>query len=387
MHPSQLPSMIPSLLPSPLSSTIPSTLPSIISSRDPTGLLSYQPSQTSSRKPSKYPSFSPIFIPSNLPSINTSMFPSIVLSYLPSRNPSKVPSKSPKHTPSTLPSSQPSKMPDVVPSTKPSKEPSYSPSMRQSIFPSMSKSKFPSYTPSSDPSDLTTLLPSDVPTYLPSVQASNHPSIVPSNKPSTFWTKYPSAQPTYTCHDVSSYKNRIGRTCSEHKDTPTCLSYLELGFSKEDVHELLVNCPQTCGLCDSMHQLDSQFISLKGPTFYPSSISPSKYPSTRPNDVQSLVGASSTKAPSKFSSLVSSDAFRVSVSNNKKCFDNFDFRSLKGLKCSDLKIVVTMMPCNSFGKLGMDNIGVITVMAACPETCGYCATGKYQWLYSNLQNK
>jgi len=41
-------------------------------------------------------------------------------------------------------------------------------------------------------------------------------------------------------------------TCGDHNTSLPCESYTLVGFSEEDVYQLLIKCPKTCGLCESL---------------------------------------------------------------------------------------------------------------------------------------
>jgi len=49
---------------------------------------------------------------------------------------------------------------------------------------------------------------------------------------------------------VASFRNRIGRGCTDFLRTTPCERYISLGFSHTEVYELLANCPHTCGICE-----------------------------------------------------------------------------------------------------------------------------------------
>merc|ERR1711957_872643 len=61
-----------------------------------------------------------------------------------------------------------------------------------------------------------------------------------------------STGPTDTCHDDKFYRGRLGMTCVDH-DTPiACAKYIQVGFSDDEAYQLILNCPRTCGICESV---------------------------------------------------------------------------------------------------------------------------------------
>lgn len=50
-----------------------------------------------------------------------------------------------------------------------------------------------------------------------------------------------------SCNDVKSYRNKLGMPCPIHKTLLSCSSFYTIGFSEQEMYELLLNCPQSCG--------------------------------------------------------------------------------------------------------------------------------------------
>lgn len=126
----------------------------------------------------------------------------------------------------------PSMLPSSVPSTeKPSSSPTTSPSNAPTHFPSLVLSGSPSDLPSELPVVSPSTRPSMVPSLIPSMFPSSEPSISSSTAPS----ESPSSNPSNSCHDVATFRNRIGRACTDFSNTMPCENYISLGFSHNDV--------------------------------------------------------------------------------------------------------------------------------------------------------
>ena len=205
------------------------------------------PSLAPSTNPTKTSSPTRSF--SNAPVPSPSSFPSSPPSKLQSKAPNKIPSVMPSDVTSLWPSNSLSLSQSLIPTYQPSASSTYFPSTLPSLIPTITTSHMPSNNSLALPS----YLPSTGPTLIPTKRLSENPTLSPSIRPSHFHTEYPSLVPTSTCHDTKNFRNRIGMACVDNAalDIP-CESYYKIGFSGEEVYQLLVNCPRTCGICESL---------------------------------------------------------------------------------------------------------------------------------------
>jgi len=114
----------------------------------------------------------------------------------------------------------------------------------------------PSSLLSVNPSKL--IMPSVVPTYTASASPSYNPTqsatIVPHDKHSISLSFIPSYSPTSQCQDNARFRI-LGFDCEEFKfflELVPCSKIDKLGIHKMSITEVMTNCPQTCGYCDTM---------------------------------------------------------------------------------------------------------------------------------------
>lgn len=245
------------------------------------------PQPTTSNIPSESPSLVPSYVPSHVPIKSLSLNPT--KSFRPSEYPSGVPSEVPSI--SQLPSNYPSGTPSESPTNEPTKRCRDRPNYRSkfklpcrnhrklncekmgvygyslkeveellnsckescgicdssppSVVPSGSPSIRPSSKPSTNPSGLPSIVPSPFPT---TEYPTRYPTKLP--EPSATPTHDPTPQPTPLCHDIPTWSNRLLLTCSDFANFD-CNVARKLNFSEEEVRTLYVNCPVSCGTCDT----------------------------------------------------------------------------------------------------------------------------------------
>jgi len=252
--PISLPSKFPTSYPSKFPTSSPSKFPTSYPSKFPTSFPSKSPTSLPSKFPTSYPSKLPTSRPSILPTSYPSKFPTSFPSKLPTYFPSKLRSSVPTKSLSALPTLMHSGIPSVPPSFPPSNRPSSAPTLHPSVVPSRTPSKVPSFQPSIQPSQIPSFVPTARPSTIPSLALSNLPSTIPSISPTFVPSLTPSHRPTvfptFECHDIRSYSDKLGLDCSAHNQT-NCLNFGTVGYSKEDVEDLIINCPQSCRVaCD-----------------------------------------------------------------------------------------------------------------------------------------
>uniref|UniRef100_A0A7S1FRD5 ShKT domain-containing protein n=1 Tax=Corethron hystrix TaxID=216773 RepID=A0A7S1FRD5_9STRA len=283
-----------------LSSSL-SLIPSFTPSDVPIKASIFYLSLTPLASPTGLPSSLPSATPSYLPSRSLSGFPIVFLSASPSLTPSTFPTSSkPSHVPSNFPASlAPSRTPSNLqssssPSLTPTNLPSFSNS--QPATPSFYPSGTPSFFPSNDLSPSPTIAPSRIPSLDPSknlsiernielTRSTHHPipnlseglyfsrtgpskaSFAETNNPtrspqSLFFsrssgrrTRFPSSIPSKTpttalssCDDDRTYISRYGYRCLIHSFS-NCRRMGEVGYTNEEVHDLLMHCKKSCNTC------------------------------------------------------------------------------------------------------------------------------------------
>jgi len=289
----------------------------------------------------------------------------------------------------TLP---PSVLPSAVPSTDwPSSSPTSSPSRAPTRFPSLTLSR----SPSDRPSELPVAPPSARPSTAPSPVPSALPSSAPSRSSSAAPSSPPSGRPSGSCHDVSSFRNRIGRSCADFSDTMPCEQYLSLGFRHDDVYRLLANCPHTCGICEpvirpgllvfiSDHRPSAEVLVQKkggapekavsrSPTAaplpvrrptprptVPLSVPPTPSPTDGDGDGATLLPQDVTGPMEHFFALTGPDA--------RACEDSATFRTHMGLSCRDHR----NLQCLDIQSIGFTPNQMLQLLWNCPRTCGLC---------------
>lgn len=307
--------------------------------------------------------------------------PSIVPSIMPSAFPSsgKFPSEGPSSFPSEIPSAALSSIPSIVPSTYPTLSlspttghPTYSPTMECHDYPNFKdylglscvhhrnrvcgKTNHLGYppvnvwelmmkcpyscgfcetgAPSEVPSNIPTKGKTDVPSMFPSRVHTSIPSRMPSFLPTPVPSVHPTIPPTGICHDNRNYRDRLLLPCSYHQSTSIgdCASLTILGYSNDDVKNLIKNCPFTCGYCDSS--------------------SPSSKPSTVP-----------TNLPTHYPTTM------PTYKPTSSCYDNASFVDVRGLACTNHKVIL----CQKLTFLGYSFQAMTTIMSNCPKSCRLCS--------------
>ena len=301
--------------------------------------------------PTPYPSVSPTKQPSPSPTKQPNRTPSEDPSISPSKRPSSLPTKQPNGAPSDDPSISPTKQPSMLQTQKPSNVPSFGPTEDGGgggitlnptnapipRRPTTSDSESPTTVPSNECSDnenytspinsgygcelydcpnydcymfkgfmtaeelqdlftscpQTCGVPCDFEPVLPSAPPSL--SATPSTAPTS---SEPSVHPTPGCNDNEDYESPINGNfgCEFHDGAIVGCADFGLILSNEEIEELLINCPETCGVpCDFETVLPSAPPSLSAtPSTAPSSSTP--YPSVSPTKQPS---PSPTKQPNR----------------------------------------------------------------------------------------
>eukprot|EP00588_Corethron_pennatum_P005279 CAMPEP_0194301276 /NCGR_PEP_ID=MMETSP0169-20130528/61706_1 /TAXON_ID=218684 /ORGANISM="Corethron pennatum, Strain L29A3" /LENGTH=773 /DNA_ID=CAMNT_0039051507 /DNA_START=578 /DNA_END=2899 /DNA_ORIENTATION=- len=128
---------------------------------------------------------------------------------------------------------------------------------------------------------------SQAPDFFPSGAAPL--SVSPSTRPSATPTETgsptsPSQSPT-TCDDDETYSSRHGLDCLVFSHT-VCGRMDNVGFSVQELAELIDRCKKSCGYCPSDPSGSPSGVPFASPSFYPSSrlsFQPSLKPSSRPS--------------------------------------------------------------------------------------------------------
>ena len=133
--------------------------------------------------------------------------------------------------------------------------------------------------------------PSDRPSVMPSAQPSDSPSVSPSDVP----TEVPSSSPTesdacyegwpHGCNDDPEYKSKQGLPCAFHGSVD-CYTWGDVGYTDEDILELVVRCPCSCNVRCGDVTLDptpfpTHFPTI-APSYHPTTVSPTNVPTANP---------------------------------------------------------------------------------------------------------
>jgi len=433
--PSHLPSTDPSGIPSNIPIEGPSISPTSLPSSIPSGIPTFQPSGYPSELPTVLPSIAPSTTPSTHPTQFPSAIPSIFpsqgcydntmyrnrlgmtcgqhigmdcgdmqnvgftqlqvlelqrecprscgycITAVPSPNPSVPPTYSP------VPTRVPSDFPSLLPSSRPTRSCRNKPNflLRGKIPCDRFRSKNclamrtigftiqeielviancphscgycdtagPSLTPSSLPS----LGPKMSPTFLPSVSPSNQAS----------------ENPSQNCHDNSLYNDPLGIGCGGYKKFD-CRVLFKLGLSEMQVKDLLENCKESCGLCDTAVPSNMPTASPSGeptsnPTSFPSAL-PTNQPTLSPTTSVLPSSIPSSSNPSITPTFYPSRTNTPSLKPSNLCRDIPTYRSPMGNRCPFFSI----LDCGQTYMLGLSMIETKTLMLNCPKSCGYCQT-------------
>jgi len=222
-----------------------------------------------------------------------------------------------------------------------------------------------------------------VPSLVPSMFPSSEPSISSSTAPS----ESPSSNPSNSCHDVASFRNRIGRGCADFLKSTPCERYVSLGFSHTEVYELLANCPHTCGICEPVirpslllfisdnRPSDGTLVSNKMRLVRPPTARPTVRLTSRPTGISTLhptggpddAGADDAAASPPEGGGRTDNNFSFTGMDGR-CEDSRKFKTHMGLTCRDHK----NLNCLDIQSIGFTPKQMLQLLSNCPKTCDVC---------------
>jgi len=225
-----------------------------------------------------------------------------------------MPSKWPSDIPSYLPSFSPTKMPYIHPSPGPRHSPTKTPSTLPFSIPSR--------TPSESPLMMPTTIPSATPSAIPGVP------VVPPFAPGV-----PSQS-----REHHATKEVAGVLSREHRQGGRLQAVGPRHALRS--HPVAVETAIARSTANTP-AVTAAVASVLTPTIP----LPSKLPSSMP------------KPPSSH------------------CFDNSNFRSTEGFDCVKFEFFALFEPCSEMDKIGIGKGDIMTIIANCPRSCGYCGAG------------
>jgi len=187
-----------------------------------------------------------------------------------------------------------------------------------------------------------------------------------------------SSQPTRSCHDIESYRNRLGMNCEDHRTPLKCESYDQVGFDDQEVYRLIVNCAQTCGICDLQTRPSLlQFVfKMQALSFFNGKEKGPKIPTTdvffnyHPTHSPTLFLTWYPTQNPTYGTTQSPTRHHTSHPTKKpiNCRDSKSFRTFLGLKCARHR----RLGCDAMTTLGFTVSQMTELRINCPVTCGLC---------------
>uniref|UniRef100_A0A7S1FKD1 ShKT domain-containing protein n=1 Tax=Corethron hystrix TaxID=216773 RepID=A0A7S1FKD1_9STRA len=156
-------------------------------------------------------------------------------------------------------------------------------------------------------------------------------------------------------------------SCLEIGSLSSCEMLLWIGFPANEISEIFINCPSTCGICKIMKPIENTNISILNRKKSPENKSLFKI-SPMP-----ILTQAPTLLPSKKTSESTSSEKNTLVSllfRSSGCTDSIDYKTPLGLRCSNHNDIP--LPCESYYTVGFDDDAVLQLLLNCPRACGLC---------------